>query len=87
MSAPGAQCPGCGDMLGRCACTFASIRARLESDRAEMSDRLAESTRRANDAAALIEILVAAVPRWSDDLEARYAAWSAGIPPIHAKTR
>lgn len=44
--APGDQCPGCG--------APAAIRAQLAADRAEMSDRLAASTCRANDA---IEVL------------------------------
>lgn len=50
------QCPGCG-RAAACTCTSESIRAQLEKDRAELSDRAASYMKRANEAARLIKIL------------------------------
>lgn len=50
------QCPGCGRMYPpKCECTPAEIRAQLVKDRAELSDRAAAFTARANEAAGLLQ--------------------------------
>lgn len=56
---PGDQCPGCG--ASTCGCTPAEIRAQLVKDRAELSDRAARYTARANEAAAVMRGLLSAV--------------------------
>lgn len=75
------QCPGCGCPTA-CACAPADVRAQLARDRAELSDRAASYTARANEAAWLLREL-ARIARDVGRLDIAEAAeaWLAPVPP------